>query len=154
MNKIITPEIERIVADFSIFSDWEDKYAYLIDLGKKLPPFPAEHKTQRYQVQGCASQVWLYGRCESLPRDFQGHSDSVLIFTADSDAHIVRGLIALLLRVFSHQPCALVGSIDIEQMFHKLELQQYLSPSRSNGFFAMINRIKAMAQISEKSYEI
>ena len=132
-------EIAEITEEFQLFDDWEDKYAYLIELGKKLPPLPEPLKTEESKVHGCTSQVWLVKYQE------EGDADRVY-FKADSDAFIVKGLIALLLRIYSGKTKQQILQVDIEQCFKALEFGQYLSPSRSNGFFAMVERIRTLAQ--------
>jgi cysteine desulfuration protein SufE len=123
-----------IIDDFSLFDDWEDRYRYLIELGRKLPPYPESARTPEHLVRGCQSQVWLHPRME------QG----LLHFDAASDAIIVSGLIALLLRVYSGQkPTAIIAT---EPRFvTAIGLADHLSPTRSNGLHAMIKAIKHFA---------
>ena len=130
--------LQEIIAEFSLFDDWEDKYAYLIDLGKKLPPLPQSDRTDANKVHGCTSTVWLVLRQVSgTPARYE--------FAADSDAHIVKGLVAVLLRIYSGKTAQEIGALDIQYFFNALGLHQYLSPSRSNGFFAMVQRVRALA---------
>jgi cysteine desulfuration protein SufE len=131
-------KIQEIIEEFSLFDEWEDKYAYLIDLGKKLVPLPDADKTEANRVRGCTSTVWLVKHPDPMG---QGKH----IFIADSDAHIVKGLVAILLRVYSGRTTAEINAVDIDYLFQSLGLSQYLSPSRSNGFFAMVGRIKQLA---------
>ena len=138
--EMIAPEITfaELVENFALFDDWEDRYRYLIDLGRKLPLFPDSLKTELNKVRGCMSQVWLVtGHPPGDPSKFA--------FAADSDAHIVKGLIAVLGVLFSGQTPAAVASIDPEAAFAKLGLAQHLSPTRRNGVVAMVARIKAAA---------
>lgn len=134
MNAAINTIQTAIIEDFSLFDDWEDRYRYLIELGRQLPPYPESCRTAEHLVRGCQSQVWLHPRLE------QG----LLHFDAASDALIVSGLIALLLRVFSGQPP--VDIIATEPRFvAAIGLADHLSPSRSNGLYAMIKTIKHYA---------
>ena len=128
----------ELAENFALFDDWEDRYRYLIDLGRKLPPFPEALKTEANKVRGCMSQVWLV----------TGHpagDASRFAFAADSDAHIVKGLIAVLGVLFSGQTPAAIAAIDPEAAFKTLGLDQHLSPTRRNGLVAMVQRIKAAA---------
>jgi cysteine desulfuration protein SufE len=125
-----------LLADFSFLEDWEDKYAYIIDLGKKLPPFPESDKTAGNLVKGCTAQVWMTA-AQADPGNISFH--------ADSDAIIVRGLIAILMTIYNHQPKDVVRDFDIEEFFQKLGLGDHLSPNRRSGFFAMVGRIRALA---------
>ncbi len=127
-------DFTTIKETFSLIDDWEDRYAYLIDLGKNLPPFPGECKTEQHLVKGCTSQVWMI---------LGKNNDSTLNVKADSDAHIVRGLIALVIAIYNGMPLNEINSIDIEQEFNDIGLSDHLSPNRRNGFFAMVERVKA-----------
>lgn len=130
------PTCDDLLENFLFLGDWEERYAYLIDLGKKLPPFPGSEKTDANLVRGCTSQVWLIEQPAPADR---------IAFLADSDAHIVRGLVALLYAAYDRQTKAHVRDLDIEAFFARLGLAEHLSPSRRNGFFAMVGRIKALA---------
>ncbi len=134
---LLTNETDEIIEEFSLFEDWEDRYSYIIDLGKKLPPLEDKHKTDQNIVVGCSSQVWFISHKENSNKYF---------FVADSDAYIVKGLIAILLRVFSGKTAEEIQNINIEDFFLSLGLKQHLSPNRSNGFFAMVNKIKKLTQ--------
>lgn len=125
--------IKELVENFALFDDWEERYRYLIDLGRKLPQMDESLKTDERLVKGCTSQVWM----ESEVRDGHFH------FVADSDAHIVRGLIALLAAAYQDQPVEKIKDIDIEAAFKQIGLDQHLSPNRRNGFFAMVERVRA-----------
>ncbi len=133
-----TPEMEALKEEFALFDDWEDRYAYLIDMGKRLPSLEEAEKTDTNKVNGCTSQVWFVA--ENVEEDLD-----LLRFRADSDAYIVKGLIALLLRIYSNKTREEITAIDIEPFFKELGLQQHLSPNRSNGFFAMVERIRELA---------
>ncbi len=126
--------ITELVEDFALFDDWEERYRYLIDLGRKLPPMDEALKTDENMVRGCTSRVWMVGRVE----------EGKLFFVADSDAHIVRGLIALLSMAYNGKTLEEIRNIDIDAAFKEIGLDQHLSPNRRNGFFAMVERIKAI----------
>jgi cysteine desulfuration protein SufE len=134
---LLTNEMHKIIEEFSLFEDWEDKYSYIIDLGKKLFPLDEKHKTDYNMVVGCSSQVWLIAHKDKANKYF---------FLADSDAYIVKGLIAILLRVFSGKTAEEIQKINIEDFFLSLGLKKHLSPNRSNGLFAMVNKIKQLTQ--------
>lgn len=128
--------IEKLVEDFSLFDDWEGRYRYLIDMGRTLPPMDEALKTDETLVRGCTSRVWMVA---------ETGADGRIHFTADSDAHIVRGLIALLMTVYQDKTPAEIGAVDIIEAFKKIGLEEHLSPSRRNGFYAMVERVKALA---------
>lgn len=128
-------EQAAIAEEFSFFSDWTERYQYLIDIGRKLPPFPEELKTDAHKVQGCQSQVWLVAEGDRARLQFRAISDSA----------IVSGLIALLLRVYSGRPAQEI--LDTEPRFvEAIGLAKHLSPTRSNGLAAMLGVIKAKAR--------
>lgn len=124
---------DEVVENFSLFDDWEERYRYLIDLGRALPAMDEALKTDENLVRGCTSRVWLVAKEEN----------GKLVFQADSDAHIVRGLVALLYHVYQNQDIAKISTIDIEAIFKKIGLDQNLSPNRRSGFYAMVEKIKA-----------
>ncbi|HEY4345467.1 MAG TPA: SufE family protein [Parvibaculum sp.] len=131
--------IESLIEDFSFLDDWEERYRYVIELGKELEPLSAEEHSAANKVQGCVSQVWLVGE----PRK---ESDGPhLKFRGDSDAFIVRGLIAILLRIYSGKTAAEILATDARDIFEKLGLNEHLSPQRSNGLYSMVERVKADA---------
>jgi cysteine desulfuration protein SufE len=133
-------EIGEIIENFSFLDDWEDRYRYLIDLGKTLAPLDDSERTPAVKVRGCASQVWLITSLE-------GHGPAaVLRFRGDSDAHIVRGLIAILFALYSGKSAADILGTDEKAVFTKLGLNSHLTPQRSNGLASMVARIKADAQ--------
>jgi cysteine desulfuration protein SufE len=132
--------IEDIVDNFTLLDHWDDRYRYLIELGRELPPLPAAAHSDANKVQGCASQVWLD---TSVRPD--GASGPVLTFAGDSDAHIVRGLIAILFAIFSGKHAKDILAIDALALFERMGLREHLTPQRSNGFRAMIERIRADA---------
>jgi cysteine desulfuration protein SufE len=133
--------VDEIIADFSLLEDWDDRYRYVIELGRALVPLAAEAHNEANKVQGCASQVWLATRVTP-----DGTGGPVLTFVGDSDAHIVRGLIAILLTIYSGKPAREILGTDAVALFERLGLREHLTPQRSNGFRAMVERIKADAQ--------
>lgn len=126
--------IEELVDNFSVLEDWEDKYAYLIGLGRALPPMEDALKTEAAKVRGCMSQVWMV-----LGWDAEGR----LTMRADSDAQIVQGLIAVLYVLYAGRTRAEAQAVDVEATFTQFGMDQHLSPNRRNGFFSMVERIKA-----------
>jgi cysteine desulfuration protein SufE len=133
-------DIGEIIENFSVLEDWEDRYRYLIELGRTLDPLEDAERTPAVKVRGCASQVWLVTSTEG-----QG-PDAVLRFRGDSDAHIVRGLIAVLFALYSGKPASEVLSTDEKAVLAELGLNNHLTPQRSNGLASMVARIKADAQ--------
>jgi cysteine desulfuration protein SufE len=121
------------------FDNWEDRYRYIIDLGKQLPEMPAARKREDLLVRGCQSQVWLDWHAE----------DGRLAFEVDSDAHIVRGLIVIILSAFNHKAPAEIRAFDIEGYFAQLDLMKHLSPTRGNGLRAMVQRIRDIAAAAD-----
>lgn len=131
--------LETIVEDLSYLDDWNDRYRYLIDLGRNLGGLPEADKTEDNRVHGCMSRVWLTARPD--PSDA-----SRLLLQGDSDAHIVRGLVALVLAIFADKTAEQVLRVEVQHVFAQLGLDQHLSPSRSNGLHAVVQRIRALAQ--------
>jgi len=125
---------EQIIEEFSVFSDWMERYEYLIDMGKDLPPFDEKHRKPDYLIEGCQSKVWLY---PSL-------TDGIVNYTADSDALITRGIVALLVRVFSGRTPDEILDADI-YFIDRIGLKENLSPTRSNGLLAMMKQIRLYA---------
>jgi cysteine desulfuration protein SufE len=134
------PSADEIIANFELLDDWEERYRYLIELGRMMPPLPDEARTDRNKVMGCASQVWLETRVE------RRNGDATLSLRGDSDAHIVRGLIALLIALLSDRPAAAIVKTDPQETFRALGLSEHLTPQRSNGLRSMVDRIKRDAQ--------
>jgi cysteine desulfuration protein SufE len=130
-----TEAFEKIVEDFSFLDDWEDRYATVIDLGKKMGPLDDALKVPATKVAGCASQVWLVPEIEDGRFSFQG----------DSDALIVRGIIAVLKALYAGVPVAEVGRVDAQAELGRLKLEEHLSGQRTNGLRAMVERIRALA---------
>lgn len=128
-------EIERdIIAEFSVYDDWMDKYAYLIEIGNELPPMDEQHKTEDNLIKGCQSRVWFYPEMKN----------GLLYFMADSDAIITKGIASLLVRVFSGQNPEDIAKADLN-FIEEIGLTQHLSPTRSNGLLSMIKQIKMYA---------
>jgi cysteine desulfuration protein SufE len=133
-------DVNEIIDNFSVLDDWDDRYRYLIELGRELPPLAEAARSDANKVQGCASQVWLY--TNARPNGVDG---PVLTFAGDSDAHIVRGLIAILFATFSGKTANDILAIDALAVFEKIGLREHLTPQRSNGFRAMVERIRTEA---------
>jgi len=129
------PAYDEIAENLAVLEDWEDRYAYLIQIGKALPSLPAELRTEANRVQGCASQVWLATRVE-------GDADPIMTFAGDSDALIVRGLVALAVALNSGRKASEVAATDTFATFDGLGLKAHLSSQRSNGLRSMVARIK------------
>ena len=132
-----------IRADFALLDDWEDRYRFIIELGRELPPLPSELKTEANKVRGCVSQVWLVS--EVVDRD-AGRCSPILKFRGDSDAHIVRGLIALLFALYQGKSAQDILAIDPAADFAALDLKEHLTPQRSNGLASMVERIRSQAR--------
>ena len=130
--------LSDIRESFGFFDSWEDKYRFLIDLGRQLDHLPVEHRIEQNLVRGCQSQVWL------VPT-YDADADR-LYLAIDSDAHIVRGLIAVTLACYDGQSPATIMDFDIEELFGELDLVAHLSPSRGNGLRAMVAKVRGIAQ--------
>lgn len=133
--------IQALIDDFAFLDDWEERYRYVIELGKKLAPLSEAEHSPAHKVEGCVSQVWLV---TEQARDANGNP--VLTFRGDSDAHIVRGLIAILIEIFSGKPPAAILQINAREIFAALGLNEHLSPQRSNGLAAMVARVERDAR--------
>lgn len=133
--------LDDIIENFSLLDEWDDRYRYVIELGRGLVPLPEHDRTEANKVQGCASQVWL---ATSVRPD--GARGPLLTFAGDSDAHIVRGLIAILFAMFSGKHARDILSADAIALFDRLGLREHLTPQRSNGFRSMVERIRADAR--------
>jgi cysteine desulfuration protein SufE len=129
--------IEKIIEDFELLDSWDDRYRYVIELGRKLPELPPEDHVDKNKVQGCASQVWLTS---------ERKDGNAIAFQGDSDAHIVKGLIAILFALYSGQPAKKILDTDAIALFNRLGLGEHLTPQRSNGFRSMVERIRADAR--------
>jgi cysteine desulfuration protein SufE len=134
----MTP-IDAIRDDFSFLDEWEDRYRYVIELGAALPPFPDHARTDANKVRGCVSQVWLTTRIGDGP-------DPVIAFEGDSDAHIVRGLVAIMLALFSGRRASEIVATDAEPVLKELGLDEHLTPQRANGLRSMVKRIRHDAE--------
>ena len=128
-------DINTLIENFSSLDDWEDKYQYLIELGENLPTLDDKYKTEEFKVSGCQSQVWL------VPI----YKDGKLNFYADSDAVMVKGIIAVLLAIYANKSVKEIKEIEVEKFFAKLGLEEHLSPSRRNGMMSMIDKIRFYA---------
>jgi cysteine desulfuration protein SufE len=131
--------LDELKSDFGVMDDWQDRYRYVIDLGKNLEPMDAADHTEKYRVVGCMSQVWL------KPTAMQPH----MHFIADSDAHIVKGLIAILMIIYNDKTPTEILVTDIKPIFAALGLEEHLSINRRNGFFAMVEKIQNYARATE-----
>ncbi|SHM83778.1 SufE family protein [Flavobacterium xinjiangense] len=125
---------EEIVDEFSMFDDWMERYEYIIELGKNLPLIKEEFKTENNLIKGCQSKVWLQGE----------QNDDTIVFTADSDAILTKGIIAILIRTFSNQSAKDILDADMD-FIDKIGLKEHLSPTRANGLVSMIKNIKMYA---------
>jgi cysteine desulfuration protein SufE len=133
--------LDEIIDNFSLLEEWDDRYRYVIELGRSLAPLSERDRTDANKVQGCASQVWLATTVRA-----NGQGGPVLTFCGDSDAHIVRGLIAILFAMFSGKHAGEILSADAIALFERLGLREHLTPQRSNGFRSMVERIRADAR--------
>ena len=139
LDNATSSSIDTLVEDFGFLDDWEDRYRYVIELGKTLPELtPAEHNDIN-KVRGCASQVWLVSKVV-------GNGEPRLLFRGDSDAHIVRGLIAILLSLYSGRTAREIVELNAEAVFLRIGLRDHLTSQRSNGLSSMVARIRADAQ--------
>lgn len=129
---------DDVLDNLSFFDDWEERYKYIIDLGKQLPTMPTSKQTEAYLLRGCQSQVWI---------DSELHNGQ-LVLEADSDAHIVRGLLAVVLAAYNHKAPKDILAFDIEGYFKKIDLLKHLSPTRGNGIRSMVKRIQDTASAS------
>lgn len=134
---VTAAKLDEIIENFDYLDDWEDRYRYLIELGRGLEPLGDAAHNEKNKVRGCASQVWLESR---VAKDDSG--SPVLSLRGDSDAHIVRGLVALLVALYSGQTASRILATDAQGLFESLGLSAHLTPQRSNGVRAMVERIK------------
>jgi len=134
--------VSEITGAFELFTDWMDKYNYLIELGKSLPLIEEKYKTDNYLIAGCQSQVWVYAE----------YKDNRVYFTADSDAIITKGIVSILIRVLSGRTCDEIIHADME-FINRIGLLEHLSPTRSNGLNAMIKQMKMYALVYKTKYE-
>jgi cysteine desulfuration protein SufE len=128
--------IEEVKETFDLMDEWEDRYRFIIDLGRDFPDFDESDQTEENRVHGCTSKVWLI---------YHKEGDNI-IFKGDSDAHIVRGLVAIILMIFSNKTPSEIIATDAKAILTDLGLSQHLSPMRTNGLFSMVERIKAIGK--------
>ena len=133
-----TPALEDIRSSFAFFEDWEDRYRFLIDLGRSVPALPARERTDANLVRGCQSNVWLVARYDAVA--------DRLRLAIDSDAHIVRGLVAVVLAAFDGKSPRDIVAFDMEGLFEELALLRHLTPTRGNGLRAMVAKVRAVAE--------
>lgn len=133
--------IDEIIENFTLLDEWDDRYRYIIELGRTLPQFPESARTDENKVQGCASQVWL--ETEIKPN---GGGGPTLTFVGDSDAHIVRGLIAILFAIYSGKHAKDILATDTPALLDRIGLREHLTPQRSNGLRSMVERIRSEAK--------
>ena len=136
IGRMTTLPIAAIVENFEILDDWEDRYRYLIELGRSLEPLPNEARTAENKVPGCVSQVWLKTTS----------AGAAVHFVGDSDAHIVKGLIAILIALYSDRPASDIVATDALAVFRELGLEEHLTPQRSNGLKSMVERMRRDAK--------
>ncbi len=140
--------LDDLLADFEILDDWEDRYKHVIELGRALPPLPDSARAAENKVMGCASQVWITSEVSGPS------SDPVLTFTGDSDALIVKGLIAIAFMIYSGKTANEILATDAGEILGKLGLSSHLTQQRSNGFASMIKRIKTDAQAAVQASSV
>ena len=129
---------DALVEEFALFFDWEERYQYLIELGNAMVPLPGEYQCEKNRVQGCLSTVWLV--CHESTGD-----PSRLVYTADSDSQLVKGLVAILVQLYNQKTPDEILQLDIVEVFARIDLTQHISRSRANGVHSMIGRIKTLA---------
>lgn len=130
--------IESLIEDFSYLESWEDRYKYLIELGNEKPRFTDEQKKEEWKISGCQSQVWIIPHL----------NNHVFFFEGDSDAIIVRGIIAVVLEIFKDKTAQEILDIDVEKIFDKMGLREHITPNRRSGMLSMVDKIKYYAQQS------
>ncbi len=139
-NDVAMPTIDEIVENFTLLDEWDDRYRYVIELGRTLPPLAESAHIDANKVQGCASQVWLLTHVNP-----DGAGGPILTFEGDSDAHIVRGLVAILFALYSGKSAREILAVDALSLFDRIGLRENLTPQRSNGLRSMIERIRREA---------
>lgn len=132
--------IDAIYDDFAFLDDWEDRYRYIIDLGEGMPPFPESARNAAHKVRGCVSQVWLKTTVSG------SKDDPTLALQGDSDSHIVKGLVAIVIALFSDRTAGEILRTDAEAVFSRLGLDEHLTPQRANGLRSMVKRIYGEAR--------
>ena len=136
MSAPFQSRLNTLLEEFELFDDWEERYRYIIDMGKDMPPLKPEERNDATRVRGCASQVWLV--MDSAP-------EGILRFRGESDAFIVKGLIAVLIRLLDGLPYTEIQSFSIRDTLHRLGLDEALSSQRTNGLISMVERLKQAA---------
>ncbi|MBX6421447.1 MAG: SufE family protein [Nevskia sp.] len=136
--------LEQLAETFDLLGDWEERYRYLIELGRKLPPLPEAARTETNKVRGCMSQVWLVAETEPGP-------PLRLRLRGDSDAHLVKGLIAVLFALYDGRTPREILDTDLQGAFARLGLENHLTMNRRNGFYAMVERIRSLARAAERA---
>jgi len=139
MTRPIDAALNELADEFELLGDWEERYRYVIELGRTLAPLTEAERSETNKVRGCASQVWLVT---------EPQTDGSIVFRGDSDAHIVSGLIAIVLRLYSGRPAADIATFDAKAALDRLGLSEALSSQRSNGLKAMVNRIQTDAVVA------
>lgn len=127
--------VDELIENFSFFENWEEKYQYVIDLGRQLEPLAEQYRTETWKVKGCQSQVWLVSQCQ----------DGIFHFIGDSDAILVKGIIAIVLFIYNDKTPEEIKKVDVAEIFAKLGLEENLTPSRRNGMMSMVAKIKEYA---------
>jgi|TARA_B100000700_G_scaffold40966_3_gene41737 cysteine desulfuration protein SufE len=135
-NRVDSITVDELIEEFELFDDWEERYRYIIETGNTMPPLEAEYQTEENRVQGCLSSVWLI---------IQATDDGRYYFRADSDSQLVKGLVCIVIMLFSDKTADEILQLDINSVFESIELRQHISRSRSNGLNSMIGRIKSLA---------
>jgi cysteine desulfuration protein SufE len=130
------PSSDEIIDDLAFFDDWEQRYQYIIDLGKSIPGLPEEAKTPERLVKGCQSSVWL----------IENYNGEVITFDVDSDAVIVQGLLALVLAAYNNKSPKAILAFDIDGYFEALDLERHITPTRGNGLRAIVGKIQDLAR--------
>ena len=133
--------IDHIRADFELLDDWEDRYRYVMELGRAMPPLPDSQRNEANKVRGCASQVWLASTLSPLASG----NGATLLLAGDSDSHLVRGLVAIVIQIYEGLSLQEIAALDAEAQMASLGLREHLTPQRSNGVASMIKRINADA---------
>ena len=136
-------KIDDIVENFTLLDEWDDRYRYVIELGRALPPMADADRIEANKVQGCASQVWLTTKVAP-----NGTGGPILTFEGDSDAHIVRGLVAILIALYSGKTARDILATDALALFDRIGLRENLTPQRSNGLRSMVERVRAEASVA------
>ena len=138
MTNALKTSVDELAENFELLGDWESRFAYLIDLGKGLPPMDSADQCEANKVRGCQAQVWM---------KFVPEADGQITIVADSDAFIVKGLIAILMMIYSGKKAEDILNTDGEAVLERLQLAAHLSPTRKNGLFAMVKRLRELAEL-------